>query len=111
MKPLRLFQRMTVMLSKYQSGRESFVKARKSWYCELGSVLLSKLRMTYGLTLPEIPLQSALTCVRVSLSNKKIRVDKSPGPGKDRPQLYLRILELTSAVRQVQSADAFAQPA
>jgi hypothetical protein len=40
MKPRRLFQRIEVMLSKYQSGRGSFVKTRKSWYCALGSVTL-----------------------------------------------------------------------
>ena len=38
MKPTQLFQRMMVMLSKYQSGRESLVIARKSWYCALGRV-------------------------------------------------------------------------
>ena len=66
MNPLRLFQRMIVMLSKYQSGRESFVKTRKSWYWAFVSVLLLKLRITYGLTLPSMPLQSALTCAIVS---------------------------------------------
>jgi hypothetical protein len=30
------------MLSKYQSGRESLVKKRKSWYCALGSVSLDE---------------------------------------------------------------------
>ena len=55
-------QRVTdeaLTISKYQSGRGSFVKTRKSWSCALESELLSKLRVTYGLTLPETLLQSA----------------------------------------------------
>ena len=66
MKPLQLFQRMIVMLSKYQSSCESFMKTQKSWYYVLGLVLLSKLRVTYGLTLLKTPLQCAPTCACIS---------------------------------------------
>jgi hypothetical protein len=54
------------MLSKYQSGRESLVKARKSWYTELESVLFEESRVTYGLTEPDIPSHKALTYINKS---------------------------------------------
>jgi len=48
-------------LLRYQSGRESLVNVRKSWYTEFRSVSLAELRVTYGLTLPVIPLHSTET--------------------------------------------------
>src|SRR5712691_343954 len=110
-KPRRLFQRMMVMLSKYQSGRGSVVKIRKSWYCALTSVLLSKLRMTYGLTLPLTPLQSALTYTVVRTKNSRISSKKevSPEQGKYHLLRCHRISEQTFEGRRVQSVGVSAR--
>ena len=64
--PTRAVYRITTMLSKYQSGRESLVKARKSWYTELGSVLFVESRVIYGLTDPDVPSHKALTYINKS---------------------------------------------
>jgi hypothetical protein len=72
--PTRAVYRITTMLSKYQSGRESLVKARKSWYTELGSVVFEESRVTYGLTEPVVPSHRALTYINKSKNeNEKIK--------------------------------------
>ena len=53
--PNTSIMRNMTMLSKYRSGWESLVKARKSWYTDLGSMLFEESRVTYKLTEPDMP--------------------------------------------------------
>lgn len=57
---------MTTMLSKHQSGGESLVKAWRSCYIELRSVLFEESRVMHRLTQPVIPSHRALTYINKS---------------------------------------------
>jgi hypothetical protein len=74
------------------SGRESLVKARKSWYTELVSVLFEEYRVTNGLTEPIIPSHRALTYINKGENeNEENQKEKVPELGRYCPRIVHHI--------------------